>query len=228
MSEMPGLYSSRWRGTEHDVPLLEMITAGQPLPADAPWQVVVLADRLTQLAKPDGPGELAGEVAAISAFRRPCSPASTMPLIRPRRHRRRRPRLTAGHARLAAVLAIATFAVGGSAAAYADLLPGSLQDIAHRLIDAPPALHHAAHPPASNQAPDLHHGGGASSRSAANRKHQQVSHGIAKGHGKRTGRPHPVGKASKHKHRRRAQRTHRHVPRISPSPSPTPTLTPIR
>jgi hypothetical protein len=225
---MPELPTSRWRRREPDVLLLDAIMAGQALPADAPRQIRVLADWLTQLAKPNGPGELAGEAAAMSAFRRRISPATTMPLARARSHRLRRPRLMAGRARLAAAFATAAVAVGGSAAAYAGVLPGPVQNLAHRLIDAPPAFDNAAHPAAGNQPPGLHHGGGASRGSTTSRKHQQVSHGIAKSHGKRTRRPHwaDKGKASQHRPRKPAHRHRRHAPKISPSPTPTPT--PIR
>ena len=218
---MPGLPFSSWRGTEPDVPLLDMIIAGQPLPPAAPRQIRVLAHKLTELAGPAGPGELAGEAVAMSEFRRAVSPASTMPLAPPRRHRRRRPRLTAGRARLAAAFATAAVAVGGTAAAYAGVLPASVQDFAHRMIDAPPA----AHSPAGHQSPGQHRGG-ASSRSAANRKHQQASHGIAKGHGKPTPQPTGKGKALTHRPRRPAHRHHRRVPNVRPTPTPSPTPTP--
>lgn len=227
-SEMPGLPFYRWRGTEPDVPLLDMIMAGQPLPPDAPRQIRVLAHRLTELARPAGPGELPGEAVAMSAFRHAVSPASTMPLALPRRNRRREPRLMAGRARLAAVFATAAVAVGGTAAAYAGVLPASVQEFAHRLIDAPPASHRAAHSPSGNQSPGGRHGG-ASSRSEANRKHQ-LAQGTANGHGKR--KPHPVGqgKASRHRPRKPAHRARRHRPKVRPTPTPTPTpsLTPIR
>jgi len=224
---MPGLPFSRWRGTEPDVPLLDVIIAGQPLPPDAPRQFRVLAHKLTELARSAGPGELAGEAAAMSAFQRAASPASTTPLAPPRRHRRRRPRLMAGRARLAAAFATAAVAVGGTAGAYAGVLPTSVQNFAHQLIDAPPASHRAAHSPAGDQSPGR---GGASSRSAANRKHQQVSHGIAKAHGKRTPDPSGKGRAITHRPRRPAHRHHRQVPKVTPTPTPTPTpsVTPTR
>jgi hypothetical protein len=221
---MPGLPSSRWRGSERGLPLLDTVIAGHPLPADAPRQIRLLAVSLAQLARPDRPGELAGEVAAVSAFRRAVPLASTLPLAPLRRHRRRKPRLMAGRARLAGAIAIAAIAVGGSAAAYAGVLPASVQNLAHRLIDAPPAFHHAAQPAAGTQPSGLHRGD-ASSRSAANSKHQRVSHGVAKGHGKPTPRPHRTdkGKARKYGHRKRAHRAHRHATGNRPGPAPTPT-----
>ena len=196
--------------------------AGQRLPPDAPRQIRVLAHRLTDLARPAGPGELPGEAAAMSAFRQAASPGSTKSLAPARR---RRPRLMAGRARLAAIFATAAVVVGGTAAAYADVLPGPVQEFAHRLIDAPPASNRAGHSPSGNQSPGGHRGG-VSSRSAANRQHQHVPGSIAKDHGKRTSHPVGQGKASTRKPRTRAHRRHRHVTRVRPTPSPTPTPTP--
>src|SRR5215469_18464158 len=98
---MPGHRFYRWRSTEPDEPLLDMIMAGQPLPPDAPRQIRVLANRLTELARPAGPGELPGQAVAMSAFRQAASPGSTKLLDPPRR--RQRPWLLAGRARIAAI-----------------------------------------------------------------------------------------------------------------------------
>jgi hypothetical protein len=215
---MPGHRLSRWRGPEPDEPLLDMIMAGQRLPPDAPRQIRLLAHRLTDLGRPAGPGELPGQAAAMSAFRQAASLDSTKSLAPPRR---RRPRLMAGRTRLAAIFATAAVAVGGTAAAYADVLPGPVQEFAHRLIDAPPESR-ASHSPSGNQSPGKHPGG-ASSRSAANRKHQHVPGGIAKGHPKR--KLPPQRRAGKHTLRRPAHRVHRHVPKAGASPTPTPSQT---
>jgi len=131
---MPGLPFSRWRGAEPDEPLLDTIMAGQPLPSDAPRQIRVLARRLIELAGPPGPGELPGEAVAMSAFRSAASSGSTMPLASPRRQRRQRPRLMAGRARLAAIFATAAVVVGGTAAAYAGVLPAPVQEFERKRI----------------------------------------------------------------------------------------------
>jgi hypothetical protein len=128
----------------------------------------------------------------------------------------------ASRARLAAIFATAAVAVGGTAAAYADVLPGPVQEFAHRLIDAPPASHGAAHSPSGSQSSGGQRGGVSSP--SATQNHQQASHGIAKGHGNRTLHPSSKGQASKH--RPRKHRAHRHVPKGRPTPTPTPTLTP--
>jgi hypothetical protein len=108
---------------------------------------------LASLADPAGPGALAGEATARSAFARALSPASISPADR--RPARRRPtqrgfRLST---RLAGALTAVTIGLGGAAAAaYAGVLPGPVQELAHEAIGAPAAHRPAAHAPRSRQA----------------------------------------------------------------------------
>lgn len=143
-SEMPKVPFPGRTGPDQDELLLEMILDARPLPPGTAPRMRALADNLVGLAAPPGAGELPGETAALAAFLRSGSPASTLTLAGepPERHRRRR--LTASRTRLAAAVAVVTVAVSGTAAAYAGALPASVQDFAHRIIDAP-APHHAAH-----------------------------------------------------------------------------------
>jgi hypothetical protein len=83
-----------------------MLLTGQPLPPDAPDLLHEVAGMLASLAGPAGPGELAGEAAARSAFARV---AASPPRVSPadRLPARRRPAwpFTPAKARLAAALA---------------------------------------------------------------------------------------------------------------------------
>jgi hypothetical protein len=104
---------------------------------------------LASLAVQASPGELAGEAAARFVFASGASPAGVSHVAR----RSARRRLSCLPARvgawLVATLAAATVGLGGAAAAYADVLPGSLQDLAHHAIGAPaarPASHPTPHP----------------------------------------------------------------------------------
>ena len=120
-----------------------MILNGQPLPADAPHGMLALADRLASLGRPAGPGEVPGEAAAMAAFSRAVAGASVSPAgcePAPRKPFRRPPprRRAARPARLAGGLFVVMVGLG-SAAAYADVLPGPLQGFAHHVIGAPPA-----------------------------------------------------------------------------------------
>lgn len=110
-----------------------MILDGRSLPPDAPRDAHALAERLTDLAGPAEPGVLPGEAAARSVFARTAPPTGVS-----RRPDRRRPRLPAPRAALAAALVAVTAGLG-SAAAYAGALPGPIQDFAHHVIGAPPA-----------------------------------------------------------------------------------------
>jgi hypothetical protein len=125
-------------GTGLDEPLLDMILNGQSLPPDAPEQVRALAEMLAALSSPAGPGELAGKEEARSAFARAIPPAGVSPVARPAR--RSQSLLTVPRStRLAAALVAAAVGLGGTAAAYAGVLPSPIQDLAHHTIHAPAA-----------------------------------------------------------------------------------------
>ncbi len=143
-NEMPKVPIPGHVGRDQDELLLDMILESRPLPPGAAPGMRALAENLAGLAAPPGAGALPGEAAALAAFARSGSPASTLTLAGGPPERPRRRRLTAGRARLSAAIAVLTVAVSGTAAAYAGVLPASVQDFAHRIIDAP-APHNAAH-----------------------------------------------------------------------------------
>jgi hypothetical protein len=99
----------------------------------------VLAGKLVGLAASPGGGELPGEAAALAAFVRSGSPASTLTLAGGPPGRRRHA-LTAGRARLSAAAAAVIVGLSGTAAAaYAGVLPAAVQNFAHHVIGAPAA-----------------------------------------------------------------------------------------
>jgi hypothetical protein len=151
-SEMPGFPFSGRVGPELDEHLLDTILTGQQLPPDAPEQAHVVAEMLASLISPAGSGELGGEEAARSAFARAASPVGVSPAAR--RPTRRKPSWLPLplSARLAAVLVAAAAGLGGTVAAYAGVLPGPIQNLAHHAIGAPAAR------PASARAPGRPHG----------------------------------------------------------------------
>jgi hypothetical protein len=135
--EMPGFPFSRRPAPELDESLLDALLTGQSLPPDASGPAQVMADMLASLAEPGNSGALAGESAARLAFARAASPAGISPAVpRPASAGRRPARLTA---RLAAALVAVAVGLGGVAAAFADVLPARLQDLAHQTIGAPGA-----------------------------------------------------------------------------------------
>ncbi len=146
---MPGFPFPGRPGGELDEPLLDMIIARRALPPGAPPEMHDLARMLAALAGPGEPGELAGEVAARAAFIQVTSPAGSSPRRRrPVRHRKSRSasRLTSSRTGMAVAL---TAAAAGIAvlAAYAGMLPGPVQKLAHIAMAAPsPGL---ASPPPS-------------------------------------------------------------------------------
>jgi hypothetical protein len=157
-------------GRPGDEPLLDMVFDRCPLPPEAPAEIHGLAPLLVALAGPAEPGELAGEAAARGAFTRVASPAGVLfPDVRPagRRARRHRPsrrlrhgRFRHGRVRLAAALLTMAAGLGTlAAAAYAGVLPSSVQSVAHTvagpLAPAPPVHHHHHDPrrPAAANAP---------------------------------------------------------------------------
>jgi len=142
--EMPRVQIPGRAGRDEDDLVLDMILDRRPLPQDAPPGMRALADKLVGLAAaPDG-GELPGESAALAAFVRSGSPASALTLAGEPPGGHRRHRLVASRARLSAAVAVVVVGLSGTAAAaYAGVLPASVQNLAHRVIDAPAARHAA-------------------------------------------------------------------------------------
>ena len=226
--EMPGFPFLSRSGREPDEPLLDMILNGQPLPADAPHAMLALADRLASLSGPAGPGEVPGEVAAMAAFSRSVAGASVSPAggdPAPLKPARRPPprRRAARPARLAGGLFVVMVGLG-SAAAYADVLPGPVQDFAHHVIGAPPARASDSRPNDHQKAahrPGTHGRASGAAHSAnagkANGHHKGARPGKAKGKVKHIHRPDPA------KRRAAAKPTHPPHPTPTHSVHPTPT-----
>jgi hypothetical protein len=138
---MPGFPFPGRPGGEHDEPLLDMIIARRAIPPDAPQPMHDLARMLAALAGPAEPGELAGEAAVRAAFCRAASPASISAAARrPGRRRRitRSRRPARSRARLATALVVAAAGLGSVFAAYIDVLPSPIQQLAHVTVAAPP------------------------------------------------------------------------------------------
>ena len=134
--EMPGFFPGR-PGGEHDEPLLDMILERCPIPPGAPPRSMAWRGMLAAVAGPAEPGKLAGEDAALAAFTRLASLKGTSPAA-PRSARRSLPERSArGRLPLAAVLTAAAAGLGSTAAAYAGVLPGPIQHLAHVTIGAP-------------------------------------------------------------------------------------------
>jgi hypothetical protein len=199
-NEMPKVPIPGQVGRDQDELLLDMILDSRPLPPGTAPGMRALAENLAGLAASPGASELPGEASALAAFLRSCSPASTLTLAGGPPERPRRRRLTAGRARLSAAIAVLTVAVSGTAAAYAGVLPASVQDFAHRIIDAP-APHHAAglhgasqhragHPGAPPSSPTG--GSGHLAKPGRAKGHQGRHHGRHLGKGAKKPRPRPT------------------------------------
>ena len=138
--EMPGFPVPGRPGGEHDEPLLDMIIARRALPPDAPQAMHDLARMLAALAGPAEPGELAGEAAVRAAFNRAAAPAGVSSAARrPVRHRkaRRSGERARSPVRLATVMVVAAAGLGSLLAAYSDVLPSPIQQLAHVAVAAP-------------------------------------------------------------------------------------------
>lgn len=181
---MPGFFHPSRPSRELGEPLLDALLEGRSLPPDAPVELCVVAEMLADLAGPAEPGELAGEAAARLGLTRLAYPAGISPAAHRSARRRRSWMSVPGAVRLGGALIAAAVGLGGAAAAYAGALPGPIQDLAHHLIDAPPA--HRAGPPSQRPVPGT-------SRPVA--RHGSHS-GQRKGHGKRG--KHAQGKAKGH------------------------------
>ena len=146
--EMPGFPLPGRLGRERDEPALDMILDGLSPPADAPLQLRGLSQLLAHLAAPAGPGELTAEAEVLSGFRRCVAAAGASRVVR-RPVRRRSTRRLAPD-RTGPVVAAA--GLGGTAGAYAGVMPGPVQDFAHHAIARPrpatfPVTRPASHPP---------------------------------------------------------------------------------
>jgi hypothetical protein len=222
--EMPGFPFPSRSGREPDEPLLDMILNGEPLPAEAPHDMLALADRLASLGSPAGPGE----VAAMAAFSRSLAGAGVSPARgEPAHHKpaRRSPpqRRAARPVRLAGGFLVVMVGLG-SAAAYADVLPGPVQDFAHHVIGAPPAQvsrgRSGEHLRSTHQ-PGTH--GPASARHAAH----PAKPDAARGHRKGAKPGKPKGKA-RHVHRANPAKRRAAKPTNPPHPAPTQPIHPLR
>jgi hypothetical protein len=137
---MPGFFPGR-PGGEHDEPLLDMILERRPIPPGAPPEIHDLAHMLAAVAGPAEPGELTGAVATLAAFTRLGSPAGISPAA-PRSARRSMPEWRArGRLPLAAAVTAVAAGLGGTAAAYAGVLPDPIQHVAYEIIGAPSPHH---------------------------------------------------------------------------------------
>jgi hypothetical protein len=134
---MPGSPFPGRPGGEHDEPLLDMIIARRVLPPDAPPVMHDLARMLAALAGPAESGELAGEAAVRAAFSRAASPAGISATARRRRRARRFRGPARSRVRLAAALVVAVAGLGSVFAAYIDVLPSPIQQLAHVTVAAP-------------------------------------------------------------------------------------------
>jgi hypothetical protein len=183
--EMPGFLPPSRPGRELGEPLLDALLEGRSLPPDAPEELCAVAEMLADLAGPAEPGELAGEAAARLGLARTASPVGVSAVAHRSARRRRSWISVPGSARLGAALIAAAVGLGGVSAAYADALPGPIQNIAHRMFGAPPARHTDLRRP--RPGPDRPGPGARPAPRAA--KGKGKSHGKAKGKGHR--RPHP-------------------------------------
>jgi hypothetical protein len=111
---------------------VEALLAGSLPPADADAELRPLAEAIAALRVAPGVHELAGEPAARAVYRRRFGR-----LARPARANRRRKRVL-GSVLTAKVAVAAAVAAGAlTSAAYADVLPAPVQNLAHRTLDAP-------------------------------------------------------------------------------------------
>ena len=134
---MPGFFPGR-PGGEHDEPLLDMILERRPIPPGAPPEIHGLARMLAAVAGSAEPRDLAGQDAAQAAFTRLASRSGTSHAALRSARRSLSERPARGRLPLAAALAVAAAGLGSTAAAYAGVLPSSIQHFAHVTFGAPP------------------------------------------------------------------------------------------
>jgi hypothetical protein len=148
---------------------LAALLAGKGLPADAGAELRPVADVLASLTARPGSDELTGLAAAQAEFRRRVAVSAQ---VRRSRHRRPAGLISRLGVKVSALAAVVVMGVGGAAAAaYANALPTSWQQFAHRTIGAPAnrpghemrattgAVRPTAHPSSSNPAPKGRSGG---------------------------------------------------------------------
>jgi hypothetical protein len=216
--EMHGFPFPGRPGHDRDEPALDDILDGRSVPPDSPQELHPLAEMLASLAGPAEPGDLAGEAATLTAFTRTVSPARISPAARrPARQRSAgppRPRRPG----LAASLALAAALLGGTAAAYADVLPAPAQEVAHVTFGAPAPYGHDARPAARRPHARPEHPGqapapGAGGRTRATQKHgdgPQAGPSARAGGAGRTGPGKPAGKEQRIPHGRPGNRHRKH------------------
>jgi len=150
--EMPGFPPGR-PGGERDEPLLDMIFDRRPIPPGAPSEMHDLARMLATVAGPAETGDLAGETTALAAFARLVSPASVSPAAKRPARRWLSGRPARARLPLAAALVTAAAGLGSITAAYVDVLPGPIQQMAHVTVGAPaPSRDLSYRPPAVRRA----------------------------------------------------------------------------
>jgi hypothetical protein len=220
--EMPGFIPGR-PGGEHDEPLLDMIFERRPIPPGAPPEMHDLARMLAAAAGPAEPGELTGEAAALAAFSRLASRPGISPAA-PRSARRwlsgRPPR---GRLPLAAALVVAAAGLGSTAAAYAGVLPGPIQHLAHAAIGVPDSPRPTPSP--KHPAGPRRHSAPRKTTPPVSRKPRSATFGPARGNS---------GSRARHHNRPWFSPGHVCVPGDIPplfatygQPSPTPTQNPL-
>jgi hypothetical protein len=134
-NEMPRFARQAGLSQEHEALALDMLLDGLPMPPEAPPELSALPAMLADLCGPAEASELAGETSTVTRFRCHVSPAG----ISPAPAGRSRPgwRLAVSRSRVAAVVAVVAVGLGGTAAAYAGVLPPPVQAWAHEMFDAP-------------------------------------------------------------------------------------------
>jgi hypothetical protein len=159
---------------EPDESALDLFLEGLS-PPKARLELAGLPEMLADLSGPVEPGELALEAAVLARFRSRVRLGGASGAARTRPPHGARWRPAAPRPMLAAGLVVAAIGLGGTAAAYAGVLPGPLQDFAHRILDAPAAQ------PASGHHPSVVPGQRSGAASATSRSSQQSARSAAPG-----------------------------------------------
>jgi len=231
--EMPGFPRLGELSVDPGELALDMILDRVSSPLKATPELAALPEMLVGLSGPAEPGELALEAAVLARFRRRVRPAGACGAARAPAQRKAPWRRGLRRPRLAAALVIAAIGLAGTAAAYAGVLPAPLQDLAHRLLDAPSAQHASGHHPGSvpghqsGVAPAVSPSGWQPARSAApspaaGHRTRGTRAEAAKPARSATPRParQPTGQPGQHNRPGQSFRQSR-APRPSPSPRPT-------
>jgi hypothetical protein len=183
-------FSRRASGQPPTVADSERLMAGRAIHPEAPALQHALAGLLDYAAGPGSAQELAGEAAAVAAFRL---------VVSERRARSARPRAFARPGRVIGAGLAAAAVVAFSGAAAADELPAPVQELAHTTFGAPAPSHAAPGPAGTSPALSP----SARPDPTASPGPTPTPHGKAKGTGKATptpaapthGTPDPNGKA---------------------------------